>query len=102
MPRLSVGEIDRRIEAKLTRQNLLTQPDPPFLNAMLDEAVLHRQVGGPRIMQAQLEHLIEIADLSNVTVQVIPFTLGAHPGVESNLNILHMPAPTPGVVFVEG
>jgi transcriptional regulator with XRE-family HTH domain len=102
MPRLSLEEIDRRIEAKLTRQNLLTQPDPPFFNAVLDEAVLHRQVGGPRTMQAQLEHLIEIADLPNVTVQVITFTLGAHPGVESNFNILDMPVPTPGVVFVEG
>jgi transcriptional regulator with XRE-family HTH domain len=102
MPRLSLEEIDRRIEAKLTRQNLLTQRDPPFLDAVLDEAVLHRQVGGPRIMRAQLEHLIEIAGLSNVTVQVIPFTLGAHPGVESNFNILDMRAPTRGVVFVEG
>jgi transcriptional regulator with XRE-family HTH domain len=102
MPRLSLAEIDRRIEAKLTRQNLLTQPDPPLFNAVLDEAVLHRQVGGPRPMQAQLEHLIEIADLPNVTVQVIPFTFGAHPGVESNFNILDMRAPTPGVVFVEG
>ena len=102
MPRLSLKEIDRRIEAKLTRQNLLTQPDPPLFNAVLDEAVLHRQVGGPRSMQAQLEHLIEIADLPNVTVQVIPFAFGAHPGVESNFNILDMRAPTPGVVFVEG
>jgi transcriptional regulator with XRE-family HTH domain len=102
MPRLSLEEIDRRIEAKLTRQNLLTQPDPPLFNAVLDEAVLHRQVGGPRSMQAQLEHLIEITDLPNVTVQVIPFTFGAHPGVESNFNILDMRAPTPGVVFVEG
>jgi transcriptional regulator with XRE-family HTH domain len=102
MPRLSPQEIDRRIEAKLTRQNLLTQPAPPSFRAVLDEAVLHRQVGGPQTMQAQLERLIEIADLPNVRVQVIPFTLGAHPGVESNFNILDMPSPTPGVVFVEG
>jgi len=102
MPRLSREEIDRRIEAKVTRQNLLTQPDPPSFTAVLDEAVLHRQVGGRQTMQAQLERLIEIAGLPNVTVQVIPFTLGAHPGVESNFNILDMPAPTPGVVFVEG
>jgi len=102
MPRLSPQEIDRRIEAKLTRQNLLTQPAPPSFRAVLDEAVLHRQVGGLQTMQAQLERLIEIADLPNVRIQVIPFTLGAHPGVESNFNILDMPSPTPGVVFVEG
>jgi transcriptional regulator with XRE-family HTH domain len=102
MPRLSPEEIDRRIEAKLTRQNLLTQPEPPSFSAVLDEAVLHRMVGGPRAIKAQLERLIEIADLPNVTVQVIPFTVGAHPGVESNFNILDMSAGTPGVVFVEG
>jgi transcriptional regulator with XRE-family HTH domain len=102
MPRLSSGEIDRRIEAKLTRQRLLTQSDPPSFHAVLDEAVLHRQVGGLRVMNAQLARLVEMARLPNVTVQVIPFTVGAHPAVESNFNILDMKAPTPGVVFVEG
>ena len=64
--------------------------------------VLHRLVGGPLVMGLQLERLIEAADLPNVTIQVIPFALGAHPGVESNFNILEMPPPTPGVIFVEG
>jgi transcriptional regulator with XRE-family HTH domain len=102
MPRLSPEEIDRRIEAKLTRQKLLTQPDSPVFEAVLDEAVLHRRVGGARVMSAQLEHLIEITNLPKVTIQVIPFTVGAHPGVESNFNILGLSPPTPGVVFVEG
>jgi transcriptional regulator with XRE-family HTH domain len=102
MPRLSPHEIDRRIEAKLTRQSLLTLADPPSFKVVLDEAVLHRQVGGRRVMGVQLERLIETAHLPNVTVQVIPFTVGAHPGVESNFNILDMPVPTPGIVFVEG
>jgi transcriptional regulator with XRE-family HTH domain len=102
MPRLSPEEIERRIEAKLTRQSLLTQPDPPSFQVVLDEAVLHRAVGGSQVMDAQLERLIEAVRLPHVTIQVIPFTFGAHPGVESNFNILEMPAPTPGVVFVEG
>ena len=104
MPRLSPDEIERRIEAKLTRQAILTQesPPPPSFMTVLDEAVLHRMVGGPVVMGVQLERLIEAANLPNVTIQVIPFTLGAHPGVESNFNILEMPASTPGVVFVEG
>jgi hypothetical protein len=59
-------------------------------------------VGGSLTMGVQLERLTEVARLPNVTIQVIPFTLGAHPAVESNFNILEMPAPTPGVVFVEG
>lgn len=102
MPRLSSEEIERRIEAKLTRQALLGQDDPPAFSAVLDEAVLHRLVGGPAVMSAQLVRLIEVANRPKVTIQVIPFTLGAHPGVESNFNILEMPSPTPGVVFVEG
>jgi transcriptional regulator with XRE-family HTH domain len=102
MPRLSSEEIERRIEAKLTRQALLRQDDPPDFSAVLDEAVLHRMVGGPAVMSAQLGRLIEAANRPKVTIQVIPFTLGAHPGVESNFNILEMPSPTPGVVFVEG
>jgi transcriptional regulator with XRE-family HTH domain len=102
MPRLSPKEIERRIEAKLTRQALLEQDDPPDFSAVLDEAVLHRMVGGPAVMSAQLGRLIEAANRPKVTIQVIPFTLGAHPGVESNFNILEMPSPTPGVVFVEG
>jgi transcriptional regulator with XRE-family HTH domain len=104
MPRLSPDEIERRIEAKLTRQAILTQesPPPPSFTTVLDEAVLHRMVGGPVVMDVQLARLIEAANLPNVTIQVIPFTLGAHPGVESNFNILEMPIPTPGVVFVEG
>jgi hypothetical protein len=102
MPRLSSEEIERRIEAKLTRQALLGQDDPPDFSAVLDEAVLHRMVGGPAVMSAQLGRLIEATNRPKVTIQVIPFTLGAHPGVESNFNILEMPSPTPGVVFVEG
>jgi transcriptional regulator with XRE-family HTH domain len=102
MPRLSPDQIERQIEAKLTRQSLLTQERPPSFRAVLDEAVLHREVGGPKVMKAQLERLIEVACLPNVTIQVIPFTFGAHPAVESNFNILEMPAWTRGVVFVEG
>ena len=102
MPRLSDDEIQRLIEAKLTRQQLLTQPHPPSFSAVLDEAALHRVVGGPRVMADQLDRLLEAARLPHITIQVIPFAIGAHPGVESNFNILDMPTPTPGVVFVEG
>lgn len=100
-PRLSAEEIDRQIEAKLTRQRILSRPDPPQFRAVLDEAVLHRQTGGAKVMRAQLDKLIESTRRPNVSVQVIPFTVGAHPGVESNFNILELPATT-GIVFVEG
>jgi transcriptional regulator with XRE-family HTH domain len=101
LPRLSPEEIERQIEAKLTRQQVLARAEPPRFRAVLDEAVLHRLTGGPHVMTAQLGKLIEVSDLPNVTIQVIPFAVGAHPGVESNFNILTLPA-TSGVVFVEG
>jgi transcriptional regulator with XRE-family HTH domain len=101
LPLLEPEEIERQIEAKLTRQQILTKAEPPRFRAVLDEAALHRLTGGQDVMKAQLDKLVEVADLPNVTIQVIPFTRGAHPGVESNFNILRLPA-TSGVVFVEG
>jgi transcriptional regulator with XRE-family HTH domain len=102
MPRLSPDRIDMQIKAKLTRQGLLMRASPPSFTAILDEAVLHRAVGGPQVMAAQLAHLIDVTRLPNVTIQVISFTVGSHPGLESNFNILEMAPPTPSVVFVEG
>jgi hypothetical protein len=102
LPRLSDDEIERRTEARLTRQLLLTRPDPAALIAVLDEAVLHRAIGGARVMAAQLEYLIEAADLPNVTLQVIPFSIGAHPAVESNFNVLELPGDTPDIIYAEG
>ena len=102
MPRLDPGQIDKQIEAKLTRQRILTRPSPPFFAVVLDEAALHRMVGGREVMAAQLARILEVSALPNVTVQVIPFERGFHPAVESNFAILELPDPTPGVVFVEG
>jgi len=102
LPRLSNEQIEMQIQAKLTRQSLLTQANPPTFRAVLDEAALRRVVGGPRVMGKQLDRLLEVARLPNVTLQIIPFTVGYHPGLESNFNILELPKPTPSIVFVEG
>jgi hypothetical protein len=101
-PRLDPERIDLQIEAKLTRQRILTQVNPPSLAVVLDEAALHRMVGGRAVMAAQLTKILDMSGLSNVTVQVLPFERGAHPALESNFTILQLPDPTPGVVFVEG
>ena len=101
-PRLEPRQIDLQIEAKLTRQRILTQDDPPSLAVVLDEATLHRMVGGRQVMADQLSKAADMSALPNVTVQVIPFAQGAHPVVESNFTLLELPEPSPGVVFVEG
>ena len=102
MPRLRPDQIEMQIEAKLTRQRILTQDNPPRLTAILDEAALHRMVGGRQVMAAQLAKILEMSELPNVVVQVLSYELGAHPAVESNFIILELPNPDPGVVFVEG
>ncbi len=102
MPRLDPEQIQLQVEAKLTRQRILTRRNPPRFEVVLDEAALHRAVGGCQVMAAQLAKILEMAAMPNITVQVLPYKLGAHPAVESNFTILELPNPTPGVVFVEG
>jgi len=102
MPRLDPEQINLQIEAKLTRQRILTQADPPTFAVVLDEAALHRMVGGRDVMAAQLTKILDTSALPNVTVQVLPYERGAHPALESNFTILQLPDPAPGVVFVEG
>jgi transcriptional regulator with XRE-family HTH domain len=102
MPRLDPDQIDLQIEAKLTRQRILTRDDPPRFDVVLDEAALHRMVGGRHVMAAQLTKILDTAALPNVVVQVLPYDAGFHPAVESNFTILALPDPAPDVVFVEG
>jgi len=100
---LSSQVIDQRIEERIERQKILTSASPPSVHAILDEAVLHRQIGGPAVMARQLDRTIELAaKLPNVTVQVLPFRLGAHPGLDSTFIVLGMVPPVPSVVYVEG
>ncbi|MGO9785026.1 MAG: helix-turn-helix domain-containing protein [Streptosporangiaceae bacterium] len=96
--------VDRRVEARLRRQELLTREEPPPLQfwAILDEAVLHRVVGGPSVMQTQLELVVERMRLPNVTVQVLPYSVGAHPALDSTFNILEFSGPVSNLVYSEG
>jgi transcriptional regulator with XRE-family HTH domain len=102
MPRLSSDQIEMQIEAKLTRQRILTRDNPPRFAVVLDEAALRRLAGGRRVMLAQLRKILDMSALPNVMVQVLPFELGAHPALESNFTILELPDQAPDVVFVEG
>lgn len=73
--------LDTLVEVRLTRQGVLRGDPPLRLNAVLDEAVLRRQVGGPEVMARQLDRLMEAARSPQVTLQVLPFSAGAHIGV---------------------
>jgi transcriptional regulator with XRE-family HTH domain len=103
MPKLSSDVIEQRIEVRLVRQAVLTRedPPPPRLEAIMDEAVLHRPVGGPGVMSAQIGRVIEACELPNVTVRVLPFAAGAHPALDSTFILLGF-EDLPQVVYVEG
>lgn len=75
---------DRRVQARLARQALLTRPDAPQMHFVLGEAVLRQQVGGTKIMQEQLVALWEASTRPNVTIQVVPFTATAHYGLDGS------------------
>jgi len=98
----SAGEIDRRVSLRMGRQELLTQPGAPELWAVLDEAVLRRSPGGPKVMRAQLEHLLEVTELPNVTLQIVPFDAGPHAAAGGPFSILRFPEPDlPDLVYLE-
>lgn len=94
--------IEQRVQMRLTRQRILTRPDPPELWAVLDEAVLHRTVGGAAVMAAQLDRLMEISWLGNVNVEVIPYSAGCHPGIGGAFDILGFDSTLPDIVYIEG
>ena len=102
-PRIHPDILRQRVEARMRRQQLLDQPEPPRYRALLDEAALHRQVGGTAIMNAQLGKILQLVEENKATVQVIPYTAGAYASVDSNFTFLDFDkSPIPGLVFVEG
>jgi len=85
------AEIERMVEARISRQGRLRGPNPLIFHAVMDEAVIRRVVGGPTVMQAQLEHLIALSQQSNVTLQVVPFGQGAYGTMSGGSAILEFP-----------
>jgi transcriptional regulator with XRE-family HTH domain len=96
--------LDQRVEARLRRQQLLEKENPPRYRALLDEAVLYRQVGGLAVMEVQLDKLLKCAEDEVVSIQVIPFDAGAHAAADSNFDLLEFGGQTlqGPVVYVEG
>ncbi|MCD7437753.1 helix-turn-helix transcriptional regulator [Streptomyces lincolnensis] len=76
----SPEDIERHVALRMERQGLLTRPDAPRLWVVMDETVLRRPVGGPEVMRAQIDKLLDATKLPNVTLQVAPFANGPHPG----------------------
>jgi hypothetical protein len=94
-------EIDRRVGLRLKRQEVLTGPEPRVW-AVIDESALRRPLGGREAMRAQLRHLIEVAALPHVTLQVMPFERGGHSAAGGSFSILRFDeADLPDIVYIE-
>ncbi|WP_247673492.1 helix-turn-helix transcriptional regulator [Micromonospora sp. C51] len=95
-------EIDRRVDLRMRRQELLSRPRPPRLWAVVDEAALRRPIGGPQVMRGQLEALLKATRTPNVRLQVIPFAAGGHAAAGGAFTILRFgDQDLPDIVYIE-
>ena len=91
------------VDLRTTRTGLLTRENAPHFSFVLDESVIHRVVGSSAIMSRQFQHLASIAKLPNVTIQVVPFTAGPHPGMNGPFEVVQFAdTPDENIVFLEG
>jgi transcriptional regulator with XRE-family HTH domain len=97
----SADEVERRVSLRLKRQQLLAAPNPRVW-AVIDESALRRPLGGREVMRAQLRHLLEVADLPQVTMQLMPFERGGHSAAGGSFAILRFAEPDlPDIVYIE-
>ena len=102
-PKIEPQILEQRVEARMRRQQLLDGPNRPRYRVILDEALLHRRVGGAGLMAAQLDKLLEGARQNKVTIQVIPFDVGAHAAADGYFILLEFEDPNlQPIVFLEG
>jgi hypothetical protein len=90
------------VSLRLKRQDLLNGPTPPQVWSVIDEGALRRPVGGPAVMRAQLERLVELTKLRHVTIQVAPFSTGGHAAAGGSFTVLRFSeSEVPDVVYIE-
>lgn len=104
LPETAQADVEKRVQVRVRRQERISAPENPLrLWTVMDESALRRVVGNRSLMRDQLEHLVEQSQLPHVTVQVIPFDMGAHPGLNGQYAILEFPdAADSSVVYIEG
>jgi transcriptional regulator with XRE-family HTH domain len=96
------AEIQRRVDLRLRRQQILTRADPPAVWVVIDEGALRRPFGGVDVLRDQLQHLITVSKWPNVTVQVLPYSAGGHAAAGGAFSMLRFAEPDlPDIVFLE-
>ncbi|OSC66761.1 transcriptional regulator [Streptomyces sp. Alain-F2R5] len=104
LPETPVADVEKRVQVRIRRQERISAENNPLrLWVVLDEACLHRMVGSRQVMREQLEHVAEMSQLPHITVQVLPFDVGAHPGINGQYSILEFTdTADSSVVYIEG
>ncbi|CAL9411874.1 helix-turn-helix domain-containing protein [Streptomyces sp. enrichment culture] len=98
----SPDDIERHVALRMQRQELLTREGAPRFWVVMDETVLRRPVGGPEVMRAQIDKLLDATKLPNVTLQVVPFATGPHPGTYGPFVLFRFAVPElPDMVYSE-
>jgi len=103
-PKMDPDIFRQRVEVRMRRQEVLDGDNPPRYRVLLDEAVLHRRIGGAGVMSAQLDKVLKIAQLGKATIQIIPFSIGVLAAQDSNFVLLEFDEDSTisPIVFVEG
>ena len=101
-PELTDGQVERWTQFRIARQELLMQENPPKAEVILEECVLRRPVGGRKVMREQLQHLIGIAALPNLTLRVLPLSVGEHSAIGGAFHVYRFAEQAdPDVVYLE-
>lgn len=98
---MDVNRANQLVESRKERQELFAREEPPEVFFLLDEAVLNREVGGNRVMADQIAHLVSLSQRTEVSLQVLPFSTGAHAAVAESFVLLELPGDDGEVVYVE-
>jgi transcriptional regulator with XRE-family HTH domain len=101
LPTATQTAVEQRVQARIERQERVSGESPFELWAIMDEAAIRRLVGGPAVMHSQLAHLLKASDQPNVTIQVIPYDAGAHPGMPGSFVYMEFGEPNPDLVYVD-
>ena len=99
---LSSNRLRALVELRTRRQDIIDAENPPSFHFVLDEGVVRRVVAGPSVMRRQLRRLIEVADKPNITLELIPFSVGLHPGMKGPFEIIEFADPSVSdIVYLE-
>jgi transcriptional regulator with XRE-family HTH domain len=98
---LDKDNLDDRTAVRLARQTIFEKEDPPVFWAILSEGALYQEIGGPQTMRGQLEHLLAFEDSPKVNIQILPFSAGAHAGMQGSFDLYRF-ASDPTILYTEG